>query len=44
MRGTWRVRWASVPKAEMTSATMLLTDMVTAVEAQARATSIIASE
>ncbi len=43
-RGTWRCRCASEPKRAMTSATMLVTAMVTAVDAQARAISVIASE
>jgi hypothetical protein len=42
MRGTWRARCASVPKRSMTSPTMLVTAMVTAVEAHPRATSRIA--
>jgi hypothetical protein len=42
MAATCRCRWASVPKALMTSATMLLTAMVTAVDAQPRAISIMA--
>ncbi len=43
-RGTWRRRCASEPKRAMTSATMLVTAMVTAVDAHARAISVIASE
>ena len=43
-RGTYVARCSGVPKVVITSATMLVTDMVTAVEAQPRATSIIASE
>ena len=38
------LRCASVPKRAITSATMLVTAMVTAVDAQARAISVIASE
>jgi hypothetical protein len=35
MRGTWRSRCASVPKRAMTSATMFVTAIVTAVDAHA---------
>ena len=41
--GTCFARCASVPKRQMISATMLVTAMVTAVDAQPRAISIIAS-
>jgi len=44
IRGIQRFFWASSPKAEMASATILVTAIVTAVEAQQRETSVIASE
>ncbi len=41
--GLWSCFWASVPNVAMTSPTMFVTAIVTAVEAHARATSCIAS-